>query len=76
MKGFFTPTEPGSVGTFAVILLSTAQRGLNVRGFATKVPFGVIYRGVVPFLAGLVLCAALLFAFPQLATLLPSLLMK
>jgi len=29
-----------------------------------------------PFLAGLVLCAALLFLFPQLATLLPSLLMK
>jgi len=42
----------------------------------TKVPFGVIYRGVLPFLAGLVLCAALLFAFPQLATLPPSLLMK
>ena len=30
----------------------------------------------VLFLAGLVLCAALLFLFPQLATLLPSLLMK
>ena len=42
----------------------------------TKVPFGVIYRGVVPFLAGLVLCAALLFLFPQMATFLPSLLMK
>ena len=42
----------------------------------TKVPFGVIYRGVVPFLAGLVLCAALLFLFPQLATFLPGLLMK
>jgi hypothetical protein len=33
---------------------------------------GVILR----CLAGLVLCAALLFVFPQLATLLPSLLMK
>jgi len=42
----------------------------------TKVPFGVIYRGAVPFLAGLVLCAALLLLFPQLATLLPGLLMK
>jgi tripartite ATP-independent transporter DctM subunit len=195
MKGFFTPTEAGSVGTFAVILLSVAQRGINFRGFAksltealrtacmvlmliagstvlghflavtkipmiasewvvalpvnrhlimvvialiylaggsflddlafmilatpiffpavvklgfdplwfgmliavtvmigviippvamnvfvvkniTKVPFGVIYRGVVPFLGGLVLCAALLFLFPQLATWLPGLLMK
>jgi TRAP-type C4-dicarboxylate transport system permease large subunit len=143
MKGFFTPTEAGSVGTFAVILLSVAQRGISLRGFAkavsealrtacmvlmliagstvlghflavTKIPmiasewvvalpvnrhlimvfiaitvmigvvippvamnaFGVIYRGVLPFLAGLVLCAALLFDFPQMATLLPSLLMK
>ena len=42
----------------------------------TKVPFGVIYRRVVPFLAGLLLCAALLFLFPQLATLLPSFIMK
>ncbi len=41
-----------------------------------KVPFGVIYRGVLPFLVGLVLCAALLFRFPQLATVLPALLMK
>ena len=42
----------------------------------TKVPFGVIYKGVAPFLVGLVVCAALLFVFPQIATLLPSLLMK
>jgi hypothetical protein len=42
----------------------------------TKVPFGVIYRGVAPFLVGLVLCAALLFLAPGLATLLPGLLMK
>jgi tripartite ATP-independent transporter DctM subunit len=33
MKGWFTPTEAGSVGTFAVILLSVAQRGINFRGF-------------------------------------------
>jgi hypothetical protein len=33
MKGFFTPTEAGSVGTFAVILLSLAQRGLNLKSF-------------------------------------------
>ena len=40
---------------------------------ATKVPFGVIYSGVYPFLIGLILCAALLFLFPQLITFLPSL---
>ncbi len=42
----------------------------------TKVPFGVIYKGVYPFLISLAVCAALLFLFPQLATWLPSVLMK
>jgi tripartite ATP-independent transporter DctM subunit len=42
----------------------------------TKVPFGVIYKGVLPFLIGLILCAALLFLFPQLALFLPSVLMN
>ncbi len=42
----------------------------------TKIPFGVIYRGVVPFLVALILCAALLFIFPQIALFLPSLLMR
>ncbi|MDI6764165.1 MAG: TRAP transporter large permease [Thermodesulfobacteriota bacterium] len=39
----------------------------------TKVPFGEIYSGVYPFLIGMILCAALLFVFPQLITFLPSL---
>ena len=42
----------------------------------TKVPFGVIYKGVFPFLIGFIVCAALLFLFPQLALFLPSVLMK
>jgi tripartite ATP-independent transporter DctM subunit len=42
----------------------------------TKVPFGVIYKGVYPFLIALVVGAALLFLFPQLALWLPNLLMK
>jgi C4-dicarboxylate transporter DctM subunit len=41
----------------------------------TKVPFNVIYSGVYPFLISLVICAALLFLFPQLILILPSLLM-
>jgi len=195
MKGFFTPTEAGSVGTFAVLLLSFAKRDINLKGYIksvseslrtacmvlmliagstilghflavtkipmiasdwvvslplnryvimiiisliyqlggsfiddlafmvlatpifypaiiklgfdplwfgmiiaitvmigvvippvainvfvvkniTKVPFGVIYSGVYPFLIGLLVCGALLFLFPQLATFLPSILMK
>ncbi len=42
----------------------------------TKAPFGVIYRGVYPFLIALVFVAILLFIFPQIATFLPNLLMK
>jgi len=42
----------------------------------TKVPFGVIYSGVYPFLISLILCALLLFLCPQVALFLPSLLMK
>jgi C4-dicarboxylate transporter DctM subunit len=42
----------------------------------TKVPFGVIYQGVYPFLISLVVVGALLFFFPQIALWLPNLLMK
>ena len=41
----------------------------------TKVPFGVIYSGVYPFLIGMILCAALLFLFPQICLYLPDKLM-
>ena len=37
LKGFFTPTEAGSVGTFAVLLLSVFQRKLSLRGFIKSV---------------------------------------
>jgi C4-dicarboxylate transporter, DctM subunit len=42
----------------------------------TKVPFGVIYKGVYPFLLSLVVCAILLFCFPSLALFLPRYFMK
>lgn len=42
----------------------------------TKIPFGVIYSGVYPFLISLFVCGALLFLFPKMALFLPSLLMK
>ncbi len=38
----------------------------------TGTPFGVIYKGVLPFLLGLAACAALLFIFPEIATFLPN----
>ncbi len=42
----------------------------------TKVPIGVIYKGICPFLISLVLVGILLFLFPGIALWLPSLLMK
>ncbi|MFA6109035.1 MAG: TRAP transporter large permease [Candidatus Latescibacterota bacterium] len=37
MKGFFTPTEAGSVGTMAVLLLSLIRRDLSLRGLVKSV---------------------------------------
>jgi C4-dicarboxylate transporter DctM subunit len=37
MKGFFTPTEAGSIGTFAVLLLSVLKKDINFKGFVKSV---------------------------------------
>lgn len=42
----------------------------------SQVPFNTIYKGVFPFLISLILCACLLFLFPQIALFLPSTLMR
>jgi len=42
----------------------------------TKVPMGVIYSGVYPFLISLVVVVILVFIFPQIVTYLPNLLMQ
>ncbi len=70
---------------FGIIIAITVMIGVVIPPVAmnvfvvkniTKVPFNIIYKGVYPFLISLVVCAALLFAFPQLALFLPNLLMK
>jgi tripartite ATP-independent transporter DctM subunit len=37
MYGFFTPTEAGSVGTFAVLLLSVVKRDIGFKGYIKSV---------------------------------------
>ena len=37
MQGFFTPTEAGSVGTFAVGVLAFVKRDINLKGFFKSV---------------------------------------
>jgi C4-dicarboxylate transporter DctM subunit len=70
---------------FGIIIAITVMIGVVIPPVAmnvfvvkniTKVPFSTIYKGVYPFLISLVVCAALLFLFPQLALFLPNLLMK
>ncbi len=55
----------------------TPPVGMNVyivKGVARDIPLEVIFRGIWPFLGAIILALALLIAFPQLATFLPSLL--
>lgn len=42
----------------------------------TKIPLGVIYSGVYPFLIGLCVAAAILFIFPEIVTYVPNVLLK
>jgi TRAP-type C4-dicarboxylate transport system permease large subunit len=42
----------------------------------TKVPLGVIYSGVYPFLISLITVTILLFLFPGMATFVPNYFMK
>jgi C4-dicarboxylate transporter DctM subunit len=37
MKGYFTPTEAGAVGTFAILLLSMAKREMTFKRYVTSV---------------------------------------
>ncbi len=37
LKGFFTPTEAGSVGTFLVLILTFSKRDLNFKGYVKSI---------------------------------------
>jgi C4-dicarboxylate transporter DctM subunit len=50
LKGFFTPTEAGSVGTFLVLLLTVIKRDLNFKGFVKSIIESVRTACMVLFL--------------------------
>nr|WP_278279236.1 TRAP transporter large permease subunit [Syntrophomonas palmitatica] len=55
----------------------TPPVGMNVyiiKGVAPEVPLETIFKGIWPFLFAIVVCVAILMVFPQIATILPSLL--
>ena len=70
---------------FGVVVNTTLMIGIVIPPMAvsvfivsgiTKVPIGTIYKGVYPFLWGLVFCNLLFLFVPQISLWLPTLLMK
>ncbi len=70
---------------FGIMLGVTVMIGIVIPPIASNVfivhkltntPMSTVYRGVVPFLLGIVVFGGLLFVFPQLALFLPNYLMK
>jgi len=68
---------------FGVIIVLTVAMGvitppvgMNVyiiKGIAPDIPLEMIFKGIWPFLLAIIICLAILMAFPQLATFLPGL---
>jgi len=53
----------------------TPPVGVNVyviKGVAKDVPLHTIFKGILPFLAAMIMAVVLLIIFPQIATFLPS----
>ena len=46
-----------------------------IKGVAKDVPLYTIFRGIVPFFIAMLVCVAILMAFPKIATFLPNLIM-
>jgi tripartite ATP-independent transporter DctM subunit len=71
--------DPIWFGTLLVVVLEMSlispPLGLNVfvvKGIADGVPMNEIFIGIIPFWGAMVVCAALLIAFPDLALFLPQ----
>ena len=71
--------DPIWFGALLVVVLEMSlispPLGLNVfvvKGIADGVPMSEIFKGVLPFWGAMLVCAALLIAFPQLALFLPE----
>jgi tripartite ATP-independent transporter DctM subunit len=74
--------DPIWFGVIVVLVVAmgviTPPVGMNVyiiKGVAPDVPLENIFKGIWPFLAALVVCLAILIAFPRIATFLPEILL-
>jgi tripartite ATP-independent transporter DctM subunit len=75
--------DPVWFGIITVLVLEmgliSPPVGINVfvvKGVAGDVPMGQIFAGIVPFWFAMIVCVALLIAFPQIALVLPNTMMR
>jgi C4-dicarboxylate transporter DctM subunit len=47
MRGFFTPTEAGAIGTFAVLVLAVAKRSIGFKGYVKSLTEGLRTAGML-----------------------------
>jgi tripartite ATP-independent transporter DctM subunit len=75
--------DPIWFGVIVVMVVAmgviTPPVGMNVyiiKGVAKDVPLETIFKGIWPFLICILICIAILFVFPSIATFLPNLLIR
>jgi C4-dicarboxylate transporter DctM subunit len=61
------------IGEMGVITPPVGVNVFVIKGIAPGVPLEVIYRGIMPFLAAIIVLTVLLMIFPAIATYLPNL---
>jgi len=61
------------VGEMGVITPPVGVNVFVIKGIAPEIPLYTIFKGILPFLAALIVLTILLMIFPDIATLLPSL---
>ncbi|MFC1580987.1 TRAP transporter large permease subunit, partial [Thermodesulfobacteriota bacterium] len=71
---------------FGVIVVLVAEMGVItppvgvnvfvIKGIAPEIPLHVIFRGIFPFLAALILLTIIILFVPQIATFLPNLIAR
>lgn len=61
------------VGEMGVITPPVGVNVFVIKGIAPRVPLHVIYRGILPFLAAIIVLTGVLLIFPEIATFFPNL---
>ena len=64
------------VGEMGVITPPVGVNVFVIKGIAPEIPLHKIFRGIMPFLAALVILTILLVIFPNVATVLPNMIYK